>query len=78
MTRSSGARSRAVASCSAPERRRHRSFASWRLEALRGAAALEEEDEVATSTRDFLVSVADGASTLDLGRLRTARGRAWR
>lgn len=46
--------------------------------ALRGAAALEEDDEAARAAREFLVSVADGASTLDLSRLRTARDRAWR
>ena len=46
--------------------------------ALRGAAALEEDAEAAQAARDFLVTVADGASTLDLARLRTARDRAWR
>ncbi len=46
--------------------------------AIRGAAALEEDHEAAAAAQEFLVSVADEASTLDLGRLRTARDRAWR
>ena len=46
--------------------------------ALRGVAALEEDNEAAAAARDFLVSVADGASILDLERLRSARDRAWR
>lgn len=46
--------------------------------AIRGAAALEDDHQAAAAAREFLVSVADGASTLDLSRLRTARDRAWR
>lgn len=46
--------------------------------ALRGAAALDEDDAARERAADFLVSVAEGRSGLDLERLRTARDRAWR
>lgn len=46
--------------------------------AVRGAAALEHDREAHESARDFLISVADGSSGLDLERLRDARDRAWR
>ncbi|MHB1539348.1 MAG: hypothetical protein ACYCUM_10910 [Solirubrobacteraceae bacterium] len=40
---------------------------------------LQGDDTAATARgRDFLVSVAHGASGLDLARLRTVRDRAWR
>jgi hypothetical protein len=42
---------------------------------LRGAAAMESDEAVA---REFLLSVADGTSGLDLDALRTVRDRAWR
>jgi hypothetical protein len=46
--------------------------------ALRGADALEADAGAEQSARDFLVSVGEGSSGLDLARLRTARDRAWR
>ena len=46
--------------------------------AIRGAAALERERGADQRAREFLVSVADGASGLDLPRLRAVRDRAWR
>lgn len=46
--------------------------------ALRGADAVEADADAERSARDFLVSVAEGTSGLDLARLRTARDRAWR
>lgn len=46
--------------------------------ALRGAEGLESDREAQRAGRDFLVSVADGSSGLDLEVLRTARDRAWR
>lgn len=46
--------------------------------ALRGADALEADAGAERAAHDFLVSVADGSSGLDLARLRTARDRAWR
>lgn len=45
--------------------------------ALRGAAALESDRRSDLAARDFLVSVADGTSGLDLEGLRTVRERAW-
>jgi len=45
--------------------------------ALRRAEALEADDEAERAAHDFLVSVAQGTSGLDLDRLRTARARAW-
>jgi hypothetical protein len=46
--------------------------------AVRGAAALEQDRDVERRARDFLLSVADGSSELDLERLRDVRDRAWR
>ena len=46
--------------------------------ALRGAAALDEDDLSRQRATDFLVRVAEGTSGLDLERLRTVRDRAWR
>ncbi len=46
--------------------------------ALRGAAALDADDEAEAKARDFLVSVAEGTSGLDLQGLRSVRERAWR
>jgi hypothetical protein len=46
--------------------------------ALRGAAALDADRERDSRARDFLVSVAEGHSGLDLERLREVRERAWR
>lgn len=46
--------------------------------ALRGAAALDADREAEHKAREFLVSVAEGSSGLDLERLRTVRDRAWR
>ncbi|MGI8440551.1 MAG: hypothetical protein ACR2NV_10250 [Thermoleophilaceae bacterium] len=46
--------------------------------ALRGAAALEEDHESERRARDFMLSVAEGSSPLDLEHLRTVRDRAWR
>lgn len=46
--------------------------------ALRGAKALEADGEAERAARDFVASVAQGTSGLDLDRLRTARDRAWR
>lgn len=46
--------------------------------ALRGAAALDEDEVAAGRAAEFLVSVAEGTSGLDLERLRTVRDRAWR
>jgi hypothetical protein len=46
--------------------------------ALRGAEALKSDAAAASDASEFLVSVADGSSGLDLDRLRTARERAWR
>jgi hypothetical protein len=46
--------------------------------AIRGAAALERERAADQRAREFLVSVADGTSGLDLDRLRDVRDRAWR
>ena len=46
--------------------------------ALRGAAAIDRDEEAAAAARAFLVSVADGTSGLDLEGLRTVRDRAWR
>ncbi|MDA8068531.1 MAG: hypothetical protein M0T77_07970 [Actinomycetota bacterium] len=45
--------------------------------ALRGAQALEQDRASEERARAFLVSVADGASGLDLDRLRDVRDRAW-
>jgi hypothetical protein len=51
--------------------------AEARLEAAE--RELQADETAATSRgRDFLVSVARGASGLDLDRLRTVRDRAWR
>jgi hypothetical protein len=46
--------------------------------AVRGAVALEQDQQAEGRARDFLVSVADGTSGLDLQRLRSVRDRAWR
>jgi hypothetical protein len=46
--------------------------------AVRGAAALEDDRQAAGRAREFLVSVADGESGLDLALLRDVRDRAWR
>ena len=46
--------------------------------ALRGAQGLESDRAAQQAGREFLVSVADGTSGLDLEALRTARDRAWR
>ena len=45
--------------------------------ALRGAQVLEQDRASEERARAFLVSVADGASGLDLDRLRDVRDRAW-
>ena len=45
--------------------------------AVRGAQALEQDREAEDQAREFLVSVADGTSGLDLDRLRDVRDRAW-
>lgn len=46
--------------------------------ALRGAQGLEADQEARRAASEFLVSVADGTSGLDLEALRTVRERAWR
>jgi hypothetical protein len=46
--------------------------------AVRGAAALEQDQQARERARDFLISVAAGTSGLDLDRLRSVRDRAWR
>ena len=46
--------------------------------ALRGAEALSADREAEQAAREFLVSVADGTSGIDLDALRTTRDRAWR
>jgi hypothetical protein len=46
--------------------------------ALRGVDALEQDRETQERARDFLISVADGSSGLDLEGLRDVRDRAWR
>jgi hypothetical protein len=46
--------------------------------AVRGAAALDRDREAAERAREFLLSVAEGSSGLDLERLRSVRDRAWR
>jgi len=45
--------------------------------ALRGAEALESDEQENRQARKFLVEVAEGTSGLDLDGLRTARERAW-
>jgi len=45
--------------------------------ALRGAAALRDDEGAARRAPDFLVAAAEGRSGLDLEGLRTARDRAW-
>lgn len=45
--------------------------------AVRGAQALERDREAEEHARAFLISVAEGASGLDLERLRDVRDRAW-
>jgi hypothetical protein len=45
--------------------------------AVRGAEALERDRQTEGRAHDFLVSVADGSSGLDLERLRDVRDRAW-
>lgn len=45
--------------------------------ALRGAAALRDDECAARRAADFLVAAAEGRSGLDLEGLRTARDRAW-
>jgi len=49
-----------------------------RMLALRGADAIDSDADADAKAREFLVSVADGTSGLDLDGLRTARDRAWR
>lgn len=46
--------------------------------ALRGVESVEADAESRATGRDFLVSVAEGKSGLDLAELRTVRDRAWR
>ncbi|MCP9489874.1 MAG: hypothetical protein MSC31_08345 [Solirubrobacteraceae bacterium MAG38_C4-C5] len=46
--------------------------------ALRGADALDQDEAARRRATDFLVSVAEGTSGLDLEGLRTVRARAWR
>lgn len=46
--------------------------------ALRGAEAIEADAESSRRGEDFLVSVAEGRSALDLESLRDVRDRAWR
>jgi hypothetical protein len=46
--------------------------------AVRGAEALERDRQAEGRARDFLISVAEGTSGLDLERLRDVRDRAWR
>lgn len=46
--------------------------------ALRGAEGLASDRAAEQAGREFLVSVADGTSGLELDALRTARDRAWR
>ena len=45
---------------------------------LRGAEGLESDRVAERAGCEFLVSVADGTSGLDLEAVRTARDRAWR
>jgi len=45
--------------------------------ALRGAAALEDDQGAAERARRFLHDVADGRSELDPDALRSVRDRAW-
>ncbi|HSE68795.1 MAG TPA: hypothetical protein VLB12_17510 [Gemmatimonadales bacterium] len=45
--------------------------------ALRGAEAFEGDEVAERKAADFALSVADGTSGLDLGRLRSVRERAW-
>jgi hypothetical protein len=45
--------------------------------AVRGAAALEHDRQAQEHARDFLISVAEGNSGLDLAGLRDVRDRAW-
>lgn len=45
--------------------------------ALRGAEAVESDRVAAERAVEFAIEVADGASGLDLGSLRSARERAW-
>jgi hypothetical protein len=46
--------------------------------AVRGAAALDQDRQAQRRARDFLISVADETSGLDLERLRSVRDHAWR
>ena len=46
--------------------------------AVRGLVALEQDRDAQERARDFLLSVADGTSGLDLEGLRDVRDRAWR
>jgi hypothetical protein len=46
--------------------------------AVRGAAALEQDQAAEERAREFLISVAEETSGLDLGRLRSVRDRTWR
>jgi hypothetical protein len=46
--------------------------------AVLGVAALEQDGKAEEDARDFLLSVADGTSGLDLEGLRSVRDRAWR
>lgn len=45
--------------------------------ALRGAQALSEDHEAEQRTRQFMASVAEGNSGIDLESLLTVRDRAW-
>jgi len=45
--------------------------------ALRGAAALEDDQGAADRARQFLHDVADGRTDLDSDALRSVRDRAW-
>lgn len=46
--------------------------------ALRGAEGLEADHQAQRAACEFLISVAEGTSGLDLEALRTVRERAWR
>lgn len=49
-----------------------------RVLALRGLETVEADAASRDAGREFLISVADGTSGLDLFGLRTVRDRAWR
>jgi len=46
--------------------------------ALRGAVGLEADLEARRASHDFVISVAQGTSGLDLEALKSVRERAWR